>query len=347
MLNRKGDNQHYVSQVLLRRFTIPGRPLQCHQIQSGKWKDRNTGNVFAARGWNQLLVSGNVDNTLEAEFSKVESLLPRTFKALEEAANETLTVFSRPIYENMCRYCAYLLLTSPFAKAKAVADFLLQVNFELEHGKDDLLRSLGFSQKAIERFREARARGDMLIIYSKDSWQLVYRIQFNQMFTFEIAQFLYWTKWEICHSPIEFPVSDIALVPLHDKEQNANYYILPIAPKLLLKGRIDIGPQTPSSHYHIKGTTLAADEAEYWLDIICASAVTELVSFHRMPDVPMRRSRAETNGISFTRIVNPELLVSAGSTDFNTDFGLQIVSQAEYVRFIHSFIQPATPPAEM
>src|ERR1043166_2949251 len=153
-MNRKNEDEHNASQVLLKRFKLPAKPLQCYQANSGAWKERSLHRAFAARAWNQLLVSGQVDNSLEAAFSKVESLLPQTFKALEEAANKNLTVLSREIYDNMCQYCTFLSLTSPFAKAKAVADFLLQINFELENGKDQFLRELDFPQETIIRFRE-------------------------------------------------------------------------------------------------------------------------------------------------------------------------------------------------
>ena len=117
------QNQHYVSQVLLRRFTVSGR-LQCYHVQTEKWiQPKSPLKVLAARGWNQLLVSGEADNTLEAGFSRVETHLPKTFEALEEAVNRPLTKLPQAIYENMCLYCTFLWLTSPFAKAKAVPDF--------------------------------------------------------------------------------------------------------------------------------------------------------------------------------------------------------------------------------
>jgi len=101
------QNQHFVSQVLLRRFTISGR-LQSYKVQANKWKPQSPKNEFSMFGYNQLLVSGVADNTLEDAFSKVESPLPKTLKALEGAATVPSTELPATIYENMCWYCAFL-----------------------------------------------------------------------------------------------------------------------------------------------------------------------------------------------------------------------------------------------
>jgi len=339
-MNRKKQDQHYVSQVLLKRFKPPGKPLQCYQIKTGEWKERGLHRAFSARGWNQLLLGGQADNSLEVEFSKVESLLPETFQGLEAAASTSLTTLSPEIYHNMCLYCTFLSLTSPFAKARAVANLLLEMNSELEQGKDELLRELGFYQDTIDRFRKGVADGGRLIMHSRNYLQLVYRIQFRRLYPAEWMTFRHWAKWAICHSPIELPISDMALVPLHSKDQKIINYLLPIAPHLLLKGQTCEGPQTATTELTIKGGTLTTEEADYWRQVICLSAVTELAFLHRIPDVAGIRARAATNGISFVKIVEPELLISAGTTDFDDNFGFCLVPVAEYVKFIHRFIQP-------
>lgn len=126
-------NEHYVSQVLLRRFTTSGR-LQSYRVRNGTWKRESPKNVFSDFGYNQLLVCSQVDNTLEQAFSKVETPLPKTFEALEEAANKSSTELPSPIFENMCWYCAFIKRISPFAKAAAPADFVIQLDMELEKG---------------------------------------------------------------------------------------------------------------------------------------------------------------------------------------------------------------------
>ncbi len=118
------------------------------------------------------------------------------------------------------------------------------------------------------------------------------------------------------------------------------FYGFPIGPRLLLKGQIELGKQSNSSETIIKGDTLSVEEAALWFEAICLSAVTELVCKERIPDVPAARSRAKAKGIAFTKIVNPDLGISAGLKNFTSNFGLIVVSSDEYVKFIHSFIQP-------
>lgn len=339
-MNEKTENQHYVSQVLLRRFKVLGNPLQCYRVETGEWKQRNPSTICSTRGWNDLLAFGQNDNSLEAAFSKVESYLPETFRLLEEAVNRDSTEFPRAAYQHLCQYCTFLYLTSPFAKAKAVPNFLIQLNFELENGTVHSLRELSFSEDTIARFRRAHTLGGKLIMNSGDCVQLVYRIQFRKSYPHDYAMFLRWTEWTICRSPIELPVSDVALVPVYRMDHKANYYLLPIAPRLLLKGRIYMGPQTAFLPHRVKRENLSRAEAEYWMDIICLSAIKELVCSRVIPNVSMNRSRARANGTAFTKIVNPDLVVSAGLKEFDTDFGFRVVSTSEYVKFIHSFIQP-------
>jgi len=76
------------------------------------------------------------------------------------------------------------------------------------------------------------------------------------------------------------------------------------------------------------------------LDAICLSAVGELASKEVIPDVPAARARAKARGIAFTKIVNPDAALEAGRDNFTAPFGLTVVSPEDYVKFIHSFIQP-------
>ena len=101
--------------------------MQCFQIAIGKWKERSVENVCASRGYTQILESGQTDNTIEKAFSKVETNLPKTFRALEKVAALSTAELPADAYENMCKYCAFLKLTSPVAKAGAVARKLAAV----------------------------------------------------------------------------------------------------------------------------------------------------------------------------------------------------------------------------
>ncbi len=339
------QNQHFVSKVLLKRFTVSGR-LQCYNVQTDKWKPEPPKNVFSEFGYNQLVVSDQIDNTLEAAFSKVERPLPKTLKALDEAANKPLSALSPAAYENMCWYCAFLNRISPFAKAAAPFDFLKQIELELQNGKSDTLRDvLNWPEERIETFRKEHSLGRRIIIDSKDFLQLVYRIQFRLQCRDDYMMFRHFTDWTVCNSPFELPLSDIALVPLVGAE--FIYYTLPIGPEILLKGKIKRGQSQSSSQLNIKGENLATDEAEYWLDTICLSAVTEMVCAHKIPDVPMICERAKKKGISFAKIVDPDAMISSGLKNFKSNFGLRLVSVEDYAKFVHSFILPSGAPPSM
>ena len=81
--------------------------------------------VCSAEGYNQLLVPGEpTNNALEWLISRVESRLPKTFKALDAAAMAPLTALASDIYVNLCQYCSFLKLSSLFAKASAVVSFV-------------------------------------------------------------------------------------------------------------------------------------------------------------------------------------------------------------------------------
>src|SRR5437868_6013352 len=97
-------NQHYVSRVLLKRFKIPGHPLKCYQVKTGKWKPKSVEKTCAESGYNQLLMSDCTYNSLEEEFSKVESRLPNIFRVLERAAHQASTELPATVFTDLCRY---------------------------------------------------------------------------------------------------------------------------------------------------------------------------------------------------------------------------------------------------
>lgn len=335
-------NEHFVSQTLLRRFTASGRPrqLQCYDVQAGDWTPQRPKEVFSELGYNQLLVGGAVDNTLEDAFQKVESQLPKSLKALKAAAKSTTTALSPDVYDNMCWYCAFLRCISPCAKAAAPFEFLEQIELELKNGKSDTLRGvLGFSDEAIKTFREEHALGRKIIIDSQDFLQLVYRIQFRLQYPHFYILLRHFTDWTVCNSPIEIPLSDIALLQLPGGD--CIYHVLPIGPKLLLKGKTKLGESQSSTRLDVKGESLTSTEAEYWLDAICLSAVTELVAVHVIPDIPMIRQRAAQKKISFACVVDPYAVVTAGQKAFTGTFGLRLVSPDEYRKFIYGYTMPA------
>jgi len=309
-------------------------------VPENRWARLSPKKVFSEYGYNQLLVDGQVDHTLERAFQKVETPLPKTFEALELAANQSSTELPIDVYENLCWYCAFLKRISPFAKAAAPADFVIQLDKDLEQGRDEIMRELLMPEHAIQFFRKEHALGKKVIIYSRNFLQAVYRIQFRIKYGFDYSTFRHNTIWTICNSPIELPIADVPITEIPVSVHNSIFYGLPLGPNLLLKGQIKWGTQQGSSQTLIKSHTLSREEAELWFEAICLSAVTELVSKEIIPDVQAARLRAKDKGIAFTKIVNPDAAISAGLENFTSDFGLIVVSPEVYVKFIHSFIKP-------
>lgn len=338
-MNNLNERQHYVSKVLLKRFKAEGSPLYCYQVNTGEWKPRSVDNICSAEGYNQLLIPGESDNDLEAAFSKVESKLRETFRLLEQAANKKLTELPANTYQNMCLYCAFLKLSSLFAKASGVALFVTHLNWELEHCRYDLLKELNCSEQELSTFREAYLRGGRVIIESDNVLQSVYRFQFSRTLQHTYTDFL-WSDWTISRSPIELPMSDIGLVPIHLEQLRANQFFLPIGPELLLEGLFYFDNAKNSLAPPIKGHVLIPEEAEYRLDTICGSAVSELICSRKIPDISVSRNRAKSMGVKFHQIVNPRLLDSAGLATCSSQICLRVVSMPEYVKFVHSFILP-------
>ena len=164
------------------------------------------------------------------------------------------------------------------------------------------------------------------------------------MYPSKLAIFHSMAEWSICSSPIDLPVSDIALVQV--PRGNAVYYVLPISPRLLLQGRIPLGTHQPRASSSINGENFSATEAEFWLGAICLSAITEMIALHRIDDVPTLRERAKRSGVAFAQIVRPERLASLGGRSIGDEqLAVRSCSTPDWVKFIHSFLLP--PPGQM
>jgi hypothetical protein len=173
----------------------------------------------------------------------------------------------------MCWYCAFLKLSSLPSKASAVVNFVFQINWELQNGQHALLRELQMPE-------EVSASGRKIIIESENVLQLLYRSQFLRWYGADFAMFRD-TKWTISQSPIELPMSDVGLVPIHLTDEKANYYILPIAPKLALEGIFFFDLAKNAPRQPLRGLNLTQEEARYRFDGICASAVAEIICSRR------------------------------------------------------------------
>lgn len=339
-MNVINENQHWVSQHLLKRFKIQGAPFQCYQVETGEWVAKGLERTCAAPGYNQLLISGEPDNSLEAAFSTIESGLQDTFRALEQVAKRPMTELPELVYSNMCWYCSFLKGIAPYSKPGAVVSFVIQLNMELENGSNSLLRDLNVPEETVREMRRQCAMGRKVIIESENLLQLLYRFQFARNYRGDYSQFLS-TKWAVCNSPIEFPMSDVGLVPMVLEDPKANHYLLPIGPNLLLEGIFFHDLSKNSSRPVVRGMDLTQDEAVYRFDCICASAITEVICARKLPNVSEARTRAKGDGTRFCKVPDPKRITSSGLADVGYgDFVFRIVSVEEYVKVVHSYMLP-------
>jgi hypothetical protein len=292
----------------------------------------------SAAGYNQLVLPEGTNNVIEDSFCRVEASLPRTFNELERAASKESTSLPAAVYRNMCSYCTFLKQMSPFAKAAAVVNFVAQVNIELERGEYYLLRDLHVPDDVIMKFRQGHAQGGRIIVESENVVQLIYRLQFERGLDINYAEF-YNCEWTISHSPIEMPMSDIGLIEMRLDHLQAKHYLLPIGPKLLLEAIFYFDLKKNSTR-PISGHTLTPEEAEYRFDVICGSAVKEIIFSRSEPDIEHALKRASTKGICFHKLPNHEVALTSGLKTSSTKYGLQMVTVEEYVKFVQSFVQP-------
>jgi hypothetical protein len=135
--HKKFQNQHYVSEVLTKRFTNSEKRLHRYYVEHRKWRTTGPGKIFSHPGYTQMLADGEIDNSLERTFNIVETHLPDTLLALDDAATRAVTKFSDKNYSNMAWYCGFLYTLSPFFKALATVDFLEELNLQVSIGSGD------------------------------------------------------------------------------------------------------------------------------------------------------------------------------------------------------------------
>jgi hypothetical protein len=339
-MNRPDENQHWISRCLLKRFKLHGAPFQCFDVDTGNWAPKSLDSVCSAPGYNQLVVSGDTDNTLEAAFSAIESALPSALRAIDAAVSRKVTELPRPAYESLCWYLSFLKGTAPYSKPGAVVSFLFQLNLELENGHDSLLRELSFPDETIRELRIHRSMGRRVIIESENLLQLVYRLQFRRNYLYDYRSFLS-TKWTVSNSPIELPISDVGMVPMFIESEAANHYLLPIRPDLLLEGILYHDPSRNSTLPVLTSLRLTDDEALYRFECICASAISELVCRQKITGIAEARSRASANGIKFPKIVDPRSITSSGLVDVGSgNLRFRVVPVEEYVKAVHAHMKP-------
>jgi len=359
----KARIEHYVSQFLLERFRLQNSPLECFDVSALSWvpDGRSTLRACSSKGYHQLIPSsapagaGPVDDVLEGKFQQVESVFSiEVLPVLEAAANSPSTSISRSLYDVLCRYCAFLLLGSPAAKAGALPTLLIQINHEIADGTRDLLSTLQIPEPVTEHFRQALASGRHVVVRSEDALQTVYRFWFEYQLPFQ-CWLLRNSHWSVFHSPLELPISDVGVVPIGFAARGLAHYLLPLGPRLLLEGLLHFDPAKRPAQPSLpllRGGTLSTQGAHERIACICGSAISEVICSRRIPDplppgfdpaVPWPqsyRSICDTGGIKFARVVDAERMRHAGLQPSSDLLPFGAVSASEYRQFAHSFVLP-------
>lgn len=339
-------NQHYISQVLLRRFATDEK-IQRYSLKYGKWKQSAPRSVFSNDGYNQLLAFGEFNNEVEERLKPLEDTLPETLAALDNAAGAKETALDPKIYERMCSYCAFLWEMSPFIKLAAPFHFVQQLMLDLSHNNIDFLDALGMKDEDIAQIIHHHVKGGKFIITSKSGKsyrQLAYRLQFAKQLVSTYNIFRFHTKWTVARSPIELPIGDMALIKYHLPATNVMESILPLSSKSVLIGNSPMGANIqPSTATVIKGGSLEESGADYVRKVICQAAILTVASNSRIGNINEWRKEPVVN---LMQLQNVEEILKSGLTEIESpqDFLITPASTEDYVKWVHSFIKP--PPKE-
>jgi len=343
--NDLNNNQHYITESFVKkRFGTDGF-VKRYDVKWDKWKlNASPQFVFSGKGYTQLLIDGEpVENSLEESFSKLESRLKCILPVLDRAAKNGAAKFNERLYRDFCFYCSYLWHLSPYAKAKATPEYVHQLDIDLKHGNVKHLQDLQVSEANIVMMQKLHADGYKFIIQGQNYMQWVFRTQFVRNTNKQAGIFRHFVQWKVYNSPIELPISDIALVDYPERGNAATLFILPLSPHLVLVGKLEYG--TPMPYYStdtvIHGDTLSPETAEDILDVICLSGIKAIACKNKM-DIAAYRERAKQKKIGFTKITDLEAVLSASTKTFNPekDFRLIQTNTEGFVKFCHSFVLP-------
>jgi hypothetical protein len=338
-------NQHFISQVLLRRFSTNGR-IQKYTLKYGEWSSRGTApqSLFSEYGYNQLLAFGEQNNELEERLKPLEDTLPDTLAELDNAAKAKETTLDPEIYKRMCSYCAFLWQMSPFCKLAAPVLFIQQLMFDLNVKNIDFLDALGYRDEDIARIIQHHANGGNFIITGKHYRQLVYRLLFPKQLVCLYNTFRFCTKWTVARSPtIELPIGDMALIQYRLQDVNAMRSILPISSTSILIGESPMGTNIRTSNDTIvHGGKLEQAGAEYFRSVICQGAVLTVASNTRIGDINEWRKKPVVN---LVQLQNVEEVLKSGLMPITSpqDFLITPASTQDYVKWTHSFLKPYGP----
>jgi hypothetical protein len=343
--SKKDRNDHYVSQVLLRRFTTDNGRLQKYTLKLGKWSPSAPRSVFSEIGYNQLLAFGKFNTDLDDRLKELEDTLPITLAALDNAAKAKETPLDSTVYDRMCSYCAFLWEMSPFSKSVAPVGFIHQLMLDLSLGNVDFLDAMGVKDTDIAQIKHHYANGAKFIITGSNYLQLVYRLQFGRQLESLYRIFRYSTKWSVARSPIELPIADMALIKYHLPDVNSMRSILPISPTSILIGESPMGSNVKTSTDAIVyGGELEQSGAEYLREVICQSAILTVASKTRIGDINAWRKKPVVN---LVQLQNMDAVLKAGETPIlsEQDFLITPATTEAYVKWVHSIVKPFSKDA--
>jgi hypothetical protein len=293
--------------------------------------------TFSNEGYTQIFENGITDTKIEDDFCKVEENMPATLLAIKDAATRQLTELDVDLYNNMCWYFAFLYCLSPFFKAKSPIDFLADLHNQLEEGKGDLLEKyLTKHQSKFDLYKAEIKNGKKLIIDSLNFIQKIHQIQFNRLFdVFYYRRFRHCVGWTIFRSPIDIPLSDIAIIEVPVPCSKHTIYHIPISPDLLLAGVYD-GVNTPK-RTSIVSSALPLKMADFLNEMFFLSAQYSLISRKIIPDITERRKKASKTH-AFNNVKNLMLVLNSGKKPFNGDLTFRVVSMSEFDNFIKQLV---------
>lgn len=329
-------NQHYVSQVLQRRFA-DGPFLQRFDLKWKKWKRVSTASIFSRVAYSQLLAFGQCDNSLDEAFQKHESALPETLGFLDDVANRGTSEVPDSICSNLFWYCTFLWLMSPFKKAVSPLDFTLQLNLDLNHGVTKLLDLMGVSCADVQTIRNLHSQGMKFILCGENQLQSIFRINFKLKYGELYDIMAHFANWKLNTSPIILPLSDCPFFTF-DANKTA-LYIFTISPTLVLVGNFPAPPIQRKAKVTVATDTLNVGEAEYIRDAICLSAITAIASKTKGIDVLAARNRARQYGVVFPKIKDLDAVLLAGTSQCNTVPRVFPVPPEVYTQYLKSFTE--------
>jgi len=258
-------------------------------------------------------------------------------RAIDVAINGKQLELPVKLYRGLCLYMAFVHCLSPFFKASCPENFLNDLHGQIINGTGDLLDAIKFTPKQIADYRGAILNGKKLVIDSDNYLQFLHRIQFKRLIkVFYYDQFRYFATWHVCRSPIDLPLSDVAITPI--PAPSIHWYSMPISPRLLLVGRIPQVDNNCSKLTIVYFVDLPKKNAENWKDLICLQARAQLVSKDTIPDIAQRRARAIKDGHAFANIAKIDEIKKAGTINNTSDLKFKLVSHKEFETFINQFV---------